>query len=66
MRPDDPDERRRCRAYLNPLLDHLEQGCLGQLPELFDGDQPQRPGGTPAQAWSVAEILWLLEEELAS
>jgi predicted glycogen debranching enzyme len=30
---------------------------LGQLPEVFDGDPPHRPGGCIAQAWSVAELL---------
>jgi predicted glycogen debranching enzyme len=44
----------------------LEEGCLGQLPEVYDGDEPRREGGTPAQAWSVAEILALLRGELAS
>jgi glycogen debranching enzyme len=38
---------------------------LGQLAEVYDGDAPQREGGTPAQAWSVAEVLWLLSKELA-
>ncbi|WP_031495714.1 amylo-alpha-1,6-glucosidase [Bryobacter aggregatus] len=59
-------ERERLRSLLQPLLQHMGRGCLGQLPEVFDGDAPHRPGGTPAQAWSVAEILWLLEKELAS
>jgi glycogen debranching enzyme len=43
------------RAALDPLLNLLEQ--RGTLPEVFDGDAPQRAGGTPAQAWSVAEVL---------
>ena len=30
---------------------------LGQLPEVFDGDPPHRPGGCVAQAWSVGEVL---------
>ncbi|MBM3758629.1 MAG: hypothetical protein FJW36_00115 [Acidobacteria bacterium] len=37
----------------------LDQGCLGQLAEVYDGDSPQREGGCPAQAWSAAEILWV-------
>jgi len=44
----------------------LDQGCLGQLAEVYDGDAPQSEGGCPAQAWSVAEIHWLLKRELAS
>ncbi|MGB5808959.1 MAG: amylo-alpha-1,6-glucosidase [Polyangiales bacterium] len=40
------------------LSTHLRtEGCIGQIGELFDGDAPHRPGGAPAQAWSVAEIL---------
>jgi predicted glycogen debranching enzyme len=33
------------------------EGCIGQIGEVFDGDAPHRPGGAPAQAWSVAEVL---------
>jgi predicted glycogen debranching enzyme len=51
---------------VNFAASQLDKGCLGQLPEVFDAEQPQREGGTPAQAWSVAEILWLLRKELAS
>ncbi len=44
--------------YLRPLLRHLtEDGCLGSISEVVDGDPPHRPGGCPAQAWSVAELL---------
>ena len=54
-----------CRAVLEPLLAHLEEACLGAISEVFDGDSPHRPGGAPAQAWSVAELLHLLLVELA-
>jgi len=44
--------------FLRPLLHHLvEDACLGSISEVFDGDPPHRPGGCPAQAWSVAEVL---------
>ncbi len=43
---------------LRPLLWHLTgDGCLGSVAEVFDGDPIHRPGGCPAQAWSVAELL---------
>ncbi|MBL8991429.1 MAG: glycogen debranching enzyme family protein [Phycisphaerae bacterium] len=49
------------RAILAPALASLDGACPGQLPEVVDGDdlpnEPQRPGGCPAQAWSVAEVL---------
>ena len=30
---------------------------LGGIAEVYDGDEPHRPGGCPWQAWSVGEIL---------
>lgn len=44
-------------ALLRPLLNQLTTFCIGSLPEVFDGDAPQRPNGCIAQAWSVAETL---------
>jgi len=35
----------------------LLSGCLGQLPEILDGDAPHQPRGCDAQAWSVLEAL---------
>ncbi len=46
----------QARELLRPLLS-LHQGGVNTLPEVFDGDQPQRPGGCISQAWSVAEVL---------
>jgi len=31
-------------------------GCFDSIAEVYDGDEPRRPGGCPAQAWSVAEM----------
>lgn len=43
---------------LASLCAHMRtEGCIGQIAEVFDGNAPHRPGGTPAQAWSVAEVL---------
>jgi predicted glycogen debranching enzyme len=36
---------------------HLDLAGLGQISEIFDGDEPFTPRGCPAQAWSVAEVL---------
>lgn len=58
--------RAEARRLLRPLLDRLDGESLGQLPEVFDGeeapDRPRLPGGCPAQAWSVAQTLrvWTL------
>lgn len=48
-------------ANLGPVFSHLvrhvdNEGCIGQISELFDGDPPHRAGGAPAQAFSVAEV----------
>lgn len=45
------------RAAVQPLLDSLTHGCLGQIAEVYDGEDPRRPQGCIAQAWSVAETL---------
>ena len=44
-----------CLSYLKG--DDPRQLCEGQVCELFDGDEPHAPGGLPASARSVAEIL---------
>ncbi len=59
-----PVARSQARTWLQPLLDHLDEACLGSINEIFDGDPPHTPRGCPAQAWSVAEVLRVLVEEL--
>lgn len=44
-------------SFLEPLRQHLNEACLGQLGEIFDADPPFAARGCFAQAWSVAEIL---------
>ncbi|MEM9543335.1 MAG: amylo-alpha-1,6-glucosidase [Cyanobacteria bacterium P01_E01_bin.42] len=50
------------REFLLPMKQHLKDGCVGNLSEIFDGDAPMTPRGAFAQAWTVAEVLraWLL------
>jgi len=49
--------RDQVRDWMGNLSQHLNQACLGQVSEIFDGDPPHRARGCFAQAWSVAEIL---------
>lgn len=56
--------RRRARALLEPLCDHLDQAGIGHISELADGDKPWNPKGCIAQAWSVAELIRVLYEDL--
>lgn len=45
------------KAYLGSIDRLLEKGCLGQLPEILDGDAPHQQRGCDAQAWGVTEAL---------
>ncbi len=45
------------RAWLESGLRLMESGCLGQIPEILDGDAPHTPRGCDAQAWGVSELL---------
>jgi len=50
--------RTQAAEWLEPLLQHVvDDGCLGSIAEVFDGDTPQRPQGCVAQAWSVGEVI---------
>ncbi|HEX5646520.1 MAG TPA: amylo-alpha-1,6-glucosidase [Nitrospira sp.] len=54
----------QARAFLNGLETHLREACVGQVSEIFDGEAPHTPRGCPAQAWSVAEPLRAMIEDL--
>ncbi|HEX6292217.1 MAG TPA: amylo-alpha-1,6-glucosidase [Herpetosiphonaceae bacterium] len=45
------------QPYLRALLDHLWDGGLGTIAEVFDAEPPRFGAGCMAQAWSVAEVL---------
>ncbi|HHV76903.1 MAG TPA: glycogen debranching protein [Syntrophothermus lipocalidus] len=52
------------KKMVKPLLIHLEDGCVGNVSEIFDGDFPHSPRGCFAQAWSVGEVLRVYAEEV--
>jgi glycogen debranching enzyme len=58
--------RSAARGFLNGLEAHLGEGCLGQVSEIFDAEAPHHPRGCFAQAWSVAEPLRALIEDLGT
>ena len=58
--------KRRARRWLEGIEPHLDHACLGQVSEIFDGDPPHAARGCIAQAWSVAELLRVLLEDLAT
>ena len=49
--------------WTEPFRRFIEEDGCGQIPEVFDGDAPHRPGGCMAQAWSVADLLRCRVEE---
>jgi predicted glycogen debranching enzyme len=56
--------RRHAAQMLDPLREHLCHAGLLQISEIFDGDAPHSPRGCFAQAWSVAEIMRVLCEDV--
>ena len=56
--------RARAHDFLRGIEEHLSEAGLGQISEIFDGNAPHHPRGCFAQAWSVAEILRALCEDV--
>jgi predicted glycogen debranching enzyme len=52
-----PGETARAREFLARFPEHLSEGCVGSINEIFDAEPPFTPRGCIAQAWSVAEVL---------
>jgi glycogen debranching enzyme len=45
------------RAYLGSMARLMDEGCLGHIPEILDGDAPHLARGCDAQAWGATEAL---------
>ena len=56
-----PQARQEVRGLLERMPAILREGCVGQLPEIYDGGQPGPSKGCFAQAWSVGELLRVYE-----
>jgi predicted glycogen debranching enzyme len=56
--------REHAHGLLRGLEARLTEAGLGQISEIFDADAPHLPRGCFAQAWSVAEILRALCEDV--
>jgi starch synthase (maltosyl-transferring) len=56
-----PGARQTAKAWMSSVSRLLQQGCVGHVPEILDGDIPHHHRGCPAQAWGVSEALrvWL-------
>ncbi len=52
-----PGHRDAARRLMSASLLPWRDGCVGQLPEITDGDMPHLQRGCGAQAWSISEWL---------
>jgi len=48
--------RERALSLLLSAKTIVEKGCIGQIPEILDGDSPHQLRGCGAQAWGVTEF----------
>ena len=50
------------KSILSSAAPLLRSGCIGQIPEILDGDAPHKQRGCDAQAWGVTELyrVWQL------
>jgi glycogen debranching enzyme len=51
------NRRSDAHHFLASFKNHLSEGGVGSISEIFDADLPHTPHGCIAQAWSVAEVL---------
>jgi predicted glycogen debranching enzyme len=56
-----PDRKERIENILGGFQQHLYQAGIGQISEIFDAESPHTARGCYAQAWSVAEVLRVLQ-----
>lgn len=59
-----PEARQAARKFLDGLYEHLRHDGIGSVCEVADAEPPHRPAGCPWQAWSVAEPLRVLCEDI--
>ena len=52
-----PEAVAAAKAYLGSMDRLLSEGCIGQIPEILDGDAPHLQRGCDAQAWGATEAL---------
>jgi predicted glycogen debranching enzyme len=51
------DAKTEALTIIQNMSVHLDEGGIGSISEIFDGNSPHLPRGCFAQAWSVAELL---------
>ena len=59
-------DEEKANSLLGKFEEHLREAGIGTISEIFDDEPPHLPRGCISQAWSVAEILRALFENLPS
>jgi glycogen debranching enzyme len=56
------ESRETAMAWLASSTYLINQGCVGHVPEILDGDFPHALRGCDAQAWGTSELLrvWMM------
>ena len=55
---------RQAEEWILPLARYMQDEGVGHIPEIFSGDAPHQPAGCVAQAWSDAELLRTIAEDV--
>jgi glycogen debranching enzyme len=56
--------RQEAGEWIERFTQHLTEAGIGQVSEIADAEAPHKPRGCFAQAWSVAELLRALYEDV--
>ena len=51
----------KIRKWIYSFEDEMSNHGIGSIAEIYDGDPPHKSGGAISQAWSVAEILRVMQ-----
>lgn len=54
--------RQTAKSILSSSKPLLRRGCIGQIPEILDGDAPHTQRGCDAQAWGITELYRVWQE----
>ena len=55
---------RHALEMIHLIEDHMEDGCINGIAEIFDGETPCTSRGCYTQAWSVGEIFRAYTEDI--
>ena len=58
------DTVKQCQQWIAPLIAYMKDRGVGHVPEIYSGDAPHQPAGCIAQAWSDAELLRCISEDI--